>query len=65
MSRPNRPDPIGRYRTPKGRVGDIVQCAIRGEVRIVAISDGRIPRPIAQRPEERARGVVNCKAPSG
>lgn len=58
MSLASRTQLLGSYRTPKCRIGDIVQCAVRGDVRIVAISGGKIPWPIAQRLGERARGFV-------
>jgi hypothetical protein len=36
---------LGPYRTPRFKYGDVVTCAIHGEVRIVALSDARIPWP--------------------
>jgi hypothetical protein len=45
MTEPDRIKLLGTYRTPRFRYGDVVTCAVRGEVRIVAVSDGRIPWP--------------------
>jgi hypothetical protein len=42
------PKLLGKYRTPKFRLGDVVRCARRGEVRIVGLSDAPIPWPIGQ-----------------
>lgn len=57
MLPPTRTDlRFGRYRTPRFRVGAIVQCSIRGEVRIVGVSSGPIPSPIGQ--TKRAKTLV-------
>jgi hypothetical protein len=37
---------FGPYRTPRFRIGAKVQCAIRGELVIVGMTDGRIPWPL-------------------
>ena len=42
------PKLLGRYRTPRFRIGDVVRCARRGEVRIVGLSDAPIPWPTGQ-----------------
>jgi hypothetical protein len=39
----------GSYRTPRFRYGSFVQCAMRGELRIVGITDGPIPWPLGRR----------------
>jgi hypothetical protein len=41
---------LGKYRTPRFRYGAVVTCAIRGKVKIVALTDGRIPWPKCQMP---------------
>jgi hypothetical protein len=43
------PKLLGRYKTPKFKMGDEVACARRGDVRIVGVSDAPIPWPIAKR----------------
>jgi hypothetical protein len=44
----NPPSLLGKYRTPRFRIGDVVACARRGEVRIVGLSDAPIPWPLGQ-----------------
>ena len=39
---------FGPYRTPRFRLGALVRCQVRGEVKIVGLSDGRIPWPIGK-----------------
>jgi hypothetical protein len=34
---------LGQYKTPRFKYGSVVTCAIRGKVKIVALTDGRIP----------------------
>ena len=46
----------GRYKTPRFRIGQTVIDAIRGEVTIVGITDGRIPWPIGK--TKRAKTLV-------
>ncbi len=36
---------LGKYRTPRVRVGRFVRCLIRGEVKVVGFTDGPIPWP--------------------
>ena len=59
---------LGRYHTPRFRIGDNLLCAIRGTVRVVGVSDGLIPWPIELAEGSRARSYVICgdleKAPS-
>jgi hypothetical protein len=38
----------GPYRTPRFRYGAIKQCALRSDVVIVGISNGRIPWPMGR-----------------
>ena len=55
------PKLLGRYKTPRFRIGDVVACARRGDVRITGISDAPIPWPIGQTlPKGRARTLVLC-----
>jgi hypothetical protein len=55
MLLPTRFDLLGRtYKTPRFRVGDVVTCSVRGEVTIVAITDGKIPWPIGKTLRARA-----------
>ena len=58
MLLPLRHKLIGRYRTPRFRIGDVVTCGMRGDVRIVGLSDARIPWPIGQALGKGARGPV-------
>ena len=51
---------FGPYRTPRFRYGKIVSCEVRGEVRIVGLSDAPIPWPIARK-ENGARALVVFK----
>jgi hypothetical protein len=39
---------LGKYRTPRVRVGAFVCCLIRGEVEVVGIRDGPIPWPVCK-----------------
>jgi hypothetical protein len=53
------PKLLGKYRTPKFRVGDLVNCARRGNVRITCVSDAPIPWPIGQTlPKGRGRALI-------
>jgi hypothetical protein len=36
---------LGKYRTPRVRVGRFVRCLIRGEVEIVGFTSGPVPWP--------------------
>src|SRR5688500_8779432 len=38
----------GTYRTPRFRLGANVNCEVRGELRIVGMTDARIPWPFAR-----------------
>jgi hypothetical protein len=50
---------LGRYKTPRFRLGDVVRCARRGEVRITGVSDAPTPWPVGQTlPNGRARSLV-------
>src|SRR4051794_35984332 len=42
------PRQLGRYKTPKFKLGDVVRCARRGDVRITGVSDAPIPWPLGQ-----------------
>ena len=53
------PKLLGKYTTPQVRVGSVVHCARRGDVRIVGLSSAPIPWPIGQTtPKGRARPLV-------
>ena len=39
---------LGRYRTPRFRVGRRVRCLVRGEVEIAGVHDGPIPWPVCK-----------------
>jgi len=43
---------FAKYRTPKFRYGSIVACAVRGPLRIVGLTNGRIPWPIGYPPDK-------------
>jgi hypothetical protein len=40
---------LGKYRTPRHRIGQKVRCQVRGKVVIVALSDAPIPWPLCKR----------------
>jgi hypothetical protein len=42
---------FAKYRTPRFRYGAIVDCEVRGPMRIVGLSSGRIPWPIGYPPD--------------
>ena len=60
MLLPLRHELIGRYHTPRFRIGDTLQCAIRGPIRVVKVSDGLIPWPIGRAEGSRALSYVIC-----
>lgn len=47
---------FGPYKTPRFRLGAEVHCSLRGDVRIVGITAGRIPWPVGQ--TKRAKTLV-------
>lgn len=50
---------LGEYATPRFRIGTVVNCERRGEVRIVGLSDAPIPWPVAKTlPKGRKPGLV-------
>ena len=59
MLLPIRHELIGRYSTPRFRIGDVVECAMWGPVRIVGLTDAKIPWPIAQARGKGAGGLVD------
>jgi hypothetical protein len=53
------PKLLGKYRTTRFRIGDVVNCARRGDVRITGVSDSPIPWPIGQTlPRGKGRALV-------
>jgi len=52
---------FGPYKTPRFKYGDVVFDERRGDVIIVAISNGRIPWPLARRARSFTRGPVLFK----
>src|SRR5262249_6081349 len=63
IAMPTPPKLLGKYATPRFAYGDVVACARRGEVRIVALSDAPIPWPLGQPlPKGRAGALVLCGA---
>jgi hypothetical protein len=40
---------LGKYRTPRYRIGQKVRCQVRGLVVIVALSDAPLPWPLCKR----------------
>jgi len=48
----------GPYRTPRFRYGAVKRCALQGDVRIVGISNGRIPWPVGRKLGTTSRGFV-------
>jgi hypothetical protein len=50
---------FGPYEPPAVRLGQIVHCAIRGDLEVVGMSAGPIPWPIGRRPPKgRARSLI-------
>ncbi len=47
---------LGKYRTPRVRVGRVVRCEIRGEVEVVGFTAGPIPWPLGRTTRRPARG---------
>lgn len=58
MLLPLRHELIGRYCTQRFRIGNFVECGMRGPVRIVGLTDAKIPWPIGQAAGKGARGPV-------
>ena len=59
------PNPVpeliaGPYRAPRFRYGQTVLCEARGQVRIVGLSSGCIPWPLAALPGHQKAGFVLC-----
>jgi hypothetical protein len=48
---------FGRYRTPGSSYGAIVECAVHGPMKIVGLTNGRIPWPLGRPPEQIACGL--------
>jgi hypothetical protein len=48
--------PLGRYHTPRVRVGRFVRRLIRGEVEVVGLTDAPIPWPLGR--TSRRPGIV-------
>jgi hypothetical protein len=40
---------LGKYKTPRFRLGQKVRCEVRGEVVVCGLSDGPIPWPVGRR----------------
>jgi hypothetical protein len=40
------PKLLGKYKTPRFKLGAVVNCARRGDLRIVGLSAGPIPWPL-------------------
>ncbi len=49
---------FGSYRTPKVRMGQKVECEVRGTLKVVRLSDSRIPWPWGSGPTGRATLVL-------
>jgi hypothetical protein len=48
---------LGQYRTPRFRYGDVVTCAMRGDMKVVGLSNARIPWPKG-RTGKRSRALI-------
>jgi hypothetical protein len=57
MNKQERAKLLGKYRSPRFKYGDVVTCAIRGEVKIVGITNARIPWPKC-RTGKRSRAII-------
>jgi hypothetical protein len=40
---------LGKYRTPRCRIGQAVWCEVQGEVTVCGLHDGPIPWPVGKR----------------
>jgi hypothetical protein len=49
---------FGPYAAPRFRYGQVVSCAVRGEVVIVGLSASKIPWPIGRRRGTSAQGPI-------
>lgn len=49
---------FGPYATPKFKLGQRVKCAVRGNVTIVKVSEGRIPWPMGRTPDNTNRMLI-------
>jgi hypothetical protein len=49
---------LGTYKTPRTRYGQIILCAVRGEVVIPGLTDALIPWPLGKRGHERHSIIV-------
>ncbi|MBL9082188.1 MAG: hypothetical protein JNK76_10305 [Planctomycetales bacterium] len=56
--RPQEALHFGPYLPPQVAVGEVVDCAIRGQVTVAGVSRGRIPWPLAKSPGERRCSLV-------
>jgi hypothetical protein len=48
----------GRYRAPRFRIGGKVNCEVRGELRIVGVTDARIPWPLGVASRGGAKSLI-------
>jgi hypothetical protein len=64
--KPDAPKLLGKYRTPRFRYGDVVKCAVRGEVVTVGMRDAPIPWPVGKpRKKGGRRDLILCGDPAG
>jgi hypothetical protein len=49
---------LGKYRTPRFRIGRTVFCEVRGEMVITAMTDAPIPGPVGKRHTGRTSLIV-------
>lgn len=63
MNQAHRFKLIGKYRTPRFKYGDVVTCAILGEVRIVGLTNGRIAWPKCR--SGRSRAMILSQTDAG
>ena len=59
MDDANRLKLLGKYKSPRFRYGQVVRCEVRGEVRIVGLTDAPIPWPVTVK--GRVRSLVIYK----
>jgi hypothetical protein len=45
---------LGHYKAPRFRVGQVVRCEVRGEVRVVGVSEGLVSWPVGIKASNRA-----------
>jgi hypothetical protein len=51
---------LGAYATPTFQYGDVVMCALRGEVTLLGLRDAPVPWPVGKKAGRRGKALVLC-----